>query len=201
MAIINLLPSSKRRKVRRGSAKAKVNPSALLTSVQLSPLILKIGSVCSLLSFLLCLFCFFQLKSKERNLLSLERKTSALKAEHKKIEEMKTTKMKLEKTLSFYQERVKKKIKWKEKLCFINEVIPKEIWLTFLLAKDSPEKTILIKGSSVSLIEAQIINSISQFAQRLSENKDFKEVKLGTVVAGKSKRLNVMNFNIECRLR
>jgi len=66
-------------------------------------------------------------------------------------------------------------------------------------------RTLTIKGSSTSMIEAEIMLSVTQFLENLknnpSFNADFNEIKLGQVTTIKKGNFNVMSFSIFCRFK
>jgi len=66
-------------------------------------------------------------------------------------------------------------------------------------------RTLAIKGSSTSLVEAEIMLSVTQFLENLkndpSFSADFDEIKLGTVTTAKKGNFNVMSFSIFCKFK
>ncbi len=66
-------------------------------------------------------------------------------------------------------------------------------------------RTLAIKGSSTSLVEAEIMLSVTQFLENLkndpSFSADFDEIKLGPVTTVKKGNFNIMSFSIFCRFK
>lgn len=197
MALINLLPSVLKRPKQPQKMKVKVK----VEIPKITSLVFTIAIIITLLSLAVWISLLIQVKIKEKTLPTLTDRFGALETEYQKIEELTERKNELNEKLTFYQNIFEKNIVWLDKLRLINRIVPKQIWLTNLSTETKPTKMLLIKGSSTSLIEREIIDAISQFATLLKEDKDFQEVKLGPLVAEKKGKLSIMNFSLNCKLR
>lgn len=142
---------------------------------------------------------------KENAILGLDNKLSKLKSNYQEIEILNKRKGELNERLSFYQGIFEKDILWSEKLSLINAAIPPQVWLTSIYTEAKPNRILVIKGSAASSVESEIIDSISQFVDRLKKeisfSKDFAEIKLGPLVSEKKGNFNVMNFSLVCRFK
>lgn len=198
MAIINLLPDSK--KQQKPSPKEKVKGLPKLPNKLLIIPILII-----LLLFIAWIALVFQVKAKEKTIASLDKKLLNLKSSYRDIEILNEGKKELSEKLSFYQRTFENNLIWSEKFSSINEVIPDQIWLISVYTETKPNRILVIKGSATSLVESEIIDSISQFAERLKKEssfyKDFSEIKLGPLLSEKKGNLNIMNFSLLCKLK
>ncbi len=199
MAQINLLPSSKERAKRTKRETAE------------SPFVKPLKAAASILAFLTLLVCgswyivSTQTKNKENETASLDKKLSDLKTGSKEIEVLNIAKEKLNEKLFFYQKAIGDNVLWSRKLTLINKSLPSQIWLTSIYTEVNPKKMLVIKGSAVSLVESEIIDSISKFVNRLKEepdfSDDFSEIKLGALLSEKKENLDIMNFTLFCEFK
>ncbi len=227
MALINLLPNAPKKpkpvvKKRAG----RVSPASTSIKIKISfsrPILIII-----LLYLAILIFFFMRTTIKVKTLSSLEKRIQGINLAYQKINELDEKKRKLNDTLTFLKSESKIKTLWSEKLYLINKLIPPQMWLTNIIIeskeikleptvepkkKKEPEKTanpfktqtletLIIKGSATSLIEAEIIASITQFVALLKEeasfNRGFQDIKLGQLQSSKEGNLTVMNFVIYC---
>lgn len=199
MAIINLLPDSKTH------AKKLIRASAE-------------GSFIRLLKFFIFILIFLailtsggwyvlstQFKTKKDAITLLDKKSSALKTGYKEIEKLNEIKKECEEKLSFYEKILENNILWSKKMSLIGKNIPPQVWLTSIHTETSPKKMLVIRGSAVSLVESEIIDSISQFVERLKNETvfsgDFSVIKLGPLVSEKKAALDIMNFSLFCEFK
>jgi len=228
MALINLLPSSpkkssgsleKRKKGVPSPAAAARAVKEAKNKIPLSGPILMIIPI----FIVLLIFAFAQAQAKQKTLRALEKQVKDLKLGYQKTEELKIQKNQLADALLFLKNEAKNEILWSEKLGLISKAVPPQVWLTNLSidskeiksapvkikgAKTQPPKieivnTLTIRGSATSLMDAEIIASITKFAETLKDNsefsRDFQEIKLGPLQSERKNNLTVMNFIIFCR--
>lgn len=199
MAQINLLPSSKER-----SKKTKRETTE-------GPFLKPLKAAAAILAFLTLLtygswyLVSTQTKNKENETTSLNKKLSDLKTGSKEIEVLNIAKEKLTEKLFFYQKAIGNNVLWSKKLTLINKSLPSQIWLTSIYTELSPKKMLVIKGSAVSLVESEIIDSISKFVSLLKEapdfSDDFSEIKLGALLSEKKENFDIMNFTLFCEFK
>jgi Tfp pilus assembly protein PilN len=206
MAIINLLPNALKRTKRSEEKKSEKS----------SPKFNWFGPI------LIIIFALFvgiwialltQVRIKEKNLAALEKKSEELKSIYKTTDELTQRKKELNETVALYQGLFGNNIIWSEKLYLINKPIPPQIWLTSIStdtqtaagAKKNTTKTLVVKGSATSLMEREIVNSITQFIEQLKKDdsfsKDFQELKLGPIQSTKKGNFNIMNFSLYCKFK
>lgn len=145
-----------------------------------------------------------QSKFKERLLNSFAKKLNIQEEKLRRINELTEKKYELSQMISFYQKISASRITWTEKLFSIMNLLPPQIWLTSIYtAEIKPDKILTIKGYSSSLIETEILSSISQFTSALKESAPLKETfqdfKLGELNAEKRGNLTVMKFSLNCK--
>jgi Tfp pilus assembly protein PilN len=165
MALINLLPDAKAHpKKIKGKTAQDSSVTMLKTFIFILALlsILTSGGWYSLSS---------QIKAKENEMSLLNKKTSALKTGQNEIEKIKKIKKGTLEKLSFYEKILENNMLWSKKLSVIGKTIPPQVWLTSIHTETAPKKMLVIRGSATSLVESEIIDSISQFVERL-KNED-----------------------------
>ncbi|MCU0651453.1 MAG: hypothetical protein MUC39_00715 [Candidatus Omnitrophica bacterium] len=170
-----------------------------------------------------------QLAVNAKSLSSLEKKMLAFKSVYKQIDDMSKKKISLGETLSFLQRASAEQTSWSEKFYIINKSLPPQIWLTnitiesktsaralpaaaqakqknnALATQTEISKTLIlsIRGAATSLIEADIIGSITQYVDTLKKNstfnQEFSDIKLGPLQSDKKGNLTVMKFVIYCK--
>lgn len=200
MAIINLLPSAKER-VKKSHKQEESSPygsGKLLKLFLFIFIFTAVSLACSWAALSL------QVKNKQTSLAELDKKIVDLRASFKKLDVLKKEKKELSGKLSFYEQKIGSNAGWSKKLDLINNNIPPQIWLTSVYTEVKPNR-LVIKGSSMSLVEAEIIDSISQFADRLKKetefSSDFSQIKLGPLLSQKKTGLDVMDFSIFCEFK
>jgi hypothetical protein len=201
MALINLLPSSKKH-----SKTTKVSKSnSVKISFKASKKILLIPTAILLLLLLGWSALFIQVKGREKTLSLLNKELMDFKSSNKKTEYLSNKKSELSDKLAFYKKISGGEISWSKLLSFINTAEPDQVWLTGIYIETKPNKALVIKGSATSMIESRIIVSISRFANRLKSysyfSKNFDEIKLGPLSLEKKGGLSIMNFSLFCRLK
>ena len=147
---------------------------------------------------------FIQSKVRERLLDSFAKKLIIRAEKLRRINELSEKKYELSQMISLYQKISGSRITWTEKLFSIMNILPPQIWLTNIYtAEVKPDKILTIKGCSSSLMETEILNSISQFTSALKESAPLKETfqdfKLGELNAEKRGNLTVMIFSLSCK--
>lgn len=214
MALINLLPRSlkKTKPLQKKDIESQI--VQLRTGIFSGKFVLITISLFTSILILL----FIQGIIKERVLSSLEKKGQILRSDYRKIEGLNKRKKELNDELTFLKGIVGTKILWSEKLYLINQIIPAQVWLTNLSIESKeikidktlpntenlPEfqtvKNLLIKGSATSLVEAEIIPTITQFVELLRKDtlfsQDFPDLKLDQLQSEKKGNFLVMNFII-----
>jgi len=226
MAFINLLPSTVK-KAKRAPAqehkKASLPPASgpgIKFSFKL-PVFWPILTVAGALMAVLAMQ-FMQLGVNKKTFNTLEKQIADIKLGYQKINELNKKKSELDDTLSFIQKFSAMKVLWSDTLSTINKLIPAQIWLTNIAIESKParettraktekneaeltetNRQLTIRGSATSLIEAEIIASITQFVEVLKKNsvftKDFSDIKLGPLQSDRKGNLIIMNFIIYCR--
>lgn len=120
-----------------------------------------------------------QLKNKENTLSRLSGGLSDVKAEYERISVLINDKSELEEQLAFFASRRKSdSLAWSKKLNNLYNAIPQQIWLTNIRRE---KEKLSIRGSSASLKEGEIIDSIWYFTTNLKKYDDFSSVDLGTL--------------------
>ncbi len=199
MAIINLLPDSKAH-----PKKLKKEP-AEDSSVKLLKTFIFILIFLSILTSSGWYVLSAQIKAKKYEISLLDKKSSALKTGHNEIEKLKKIKEETREKLSFYEKILENNMLWSKKLALIGKKIPPQVWLTSIHTETSPKKMLVIRGSSASLIESEIIDSISQFVERLKNETvfsgGFTGIKLGPLVSEKKGTLDIMDFSLFCEFK
>lgn len=199
MAIINLLPDK------------KTHPKMLKKDTEENPSLLPL----KILIFVLILLTILtagvwynlssKIKAKENEIRLCDKKISAFKMGYKEIEELNKIKKENEEKLSFYKKSLGNNTLWSRKLALIGENIPPQVWLTSIHTETSPKRMLVIRGSATSLVESEIIDSISQLVERLKIEPDFSEefsvIKLGPLVSEKKESLAIMNFSLFCEFK
>ena len=147
---------------------------------------------------------FIQSKIRERLLDSFAKKLIIRAEKLRRINELSEKKYELSQMISLYQKISGSRITWTEKLFSIMNILPPQIWLTSIYtAEVKPDKILTIKGCSSSLVETEILNSISRFTSALKESAPLKETfqdfKLGELNAEKRGNLTVMIFSLSCK--
>lgn len=226
MAFINLLPSTVK-KVKRVPAqehKKTSPPPAAGTGMKFSfklpvfwPILAVTGALIAVLAMQ-----FMQLGVNKKTLNTLEKQLADIKLGYQKINELNKKKGELSDTLSFIQKFSAPEVLWSDTLSTISKLIPPQIWLTNITIESKPvrenaraktekneailaetTRQLTIKGSATSLIEAEIIASITQFVEVLKKNatfaKDFSDIKLGPLQSDRKGNLIIMNFVIYCK--
>lgn len=198
MAIINLLPDSAKHTKVFKKAGIKIPLKVPKTLLIISPFF-----ILALLIMLLVLV--FQVKSKEKAIVLLDKELASIKSNYKEIEALNKRKQELSERLTFYQGIFENDPRWPEKLSSINTIIPSQVWLTNIYTESKPNRILVIKGSATSTVESEIVDSISRFADRLKKeasfSKDFEEIKLGSLVSEKKGNLSLMNFSLVCKFK
>jgi len=147
----------------------------------------------------------FQVQNNEKTIAALNQKILNLKSDYRKIETLNARKKELRERLIFYQGIFENKTAWSKKLLLIEKAIPSPVWLTEIYTETKPGRILVIKGSSTSAVESEIIDAISRFTEQLKKensfSKDFGEIKLGPLLSEKKGRLNVMNFSLVCKFK
>lgn len=199
MAIINLLPDSKAhpKKLKKETAEdSSVKPLKTFTFILIFLSILTAGGWYALSS---------QNTAKKNEMSLLDKRSSALKTGHNEIEKLKNLKKETEENLSFYEKILGNNMLWSKKLALISKNIPPQIWLTSIHTETSPKKMLVIRGSATSLVESEIIDSISRFVERLKNENvfsgDFSIIKLGPLISEKKGSLDIMNFSLFCEFK
>lgn len=203
MAIINLLPNSAKKE--RSSIIPK-RPSALkLPKISKSKPAAMLPIAVILLLLISWLTLTLQAKNKEKTIALLDKRLLDAKSNYQEIENLNGVKKELSGKLLFYQGFSENNVIWSEKLLLIGNALPAQVWLTNIYTESKPGRILIIRGSSASLIESEMIASISQFVERLkmeaSFHKDFSEIKLGPLLSEKKGSLNVMSFSLFCKLK
>ncbi len=194
MALINLLPRTKHKKEQ--TAKKIAAPGKF-------PIIIPFITT----SILILLLCGLSLDAVRKNklLTSLEIKLKNTSKEKSRIDELNKTASSLESELSFYKDHCERKILWPDTLEAIRNAIPQQIWLTQLSTEKKETPVLIIKGSAVSMVEAEIIDAISEFAEGLKAPIRLKnmlsEIKVGALNAERRGNLNLMNFTLQGKFR
>lgn len=196
MAIINLLPDKKAhtQKLKKEAAEnSSFTPLKILIFILIFLTILTSGAWYILSS---------KIKTKKNEILLCDKKISAFKTGYKEIEMLNKQKKGNEEKLSFYKKIIGNNTLWSKKLALIGENIPPQVWLTSIYTETSPRRMLVIRGSATSLVESEIIDSISQFVERLKNapgfSEDFSVIKLGPLVSEKKESLNIMEFSLFC---
>lgn len=203
MATINLLPPEQRRaKQTRLKQKMGFQPSPG-EPFKPGPA-LKIFASISCLTLLSWAILFIQVKSKERLIDSFSAKLNIREEKLRRISELSEKKQDLSQTISFYRKISDSRIAWTGKLFSIMNLLPPQIWLQGIYtAEVKPDKVLTIKGYSSSLVETEILSSISQFASTLKEsaplNENFQDFRLGELNAEKKGNLTVMGFSLSAK--
>lgn len=199
MAIINLLPDAKAH-----PKKLKEKP-AEDSSVRLLKTFIFILGFLSILTTGGWYSLSAQIKAKENEMSLLDKKNSALKTGRNEIEKIKKIKKESDAKLSFYEKILEDNILWSKKLALIGKTIPPQVWLTSIHTETSPKKMLVIRGSATSLVESEIMDSISQFVERLKNETvfsgDFSVIKLGPLVSAKRGTLEIMDFSLFCEFK
>lgn len=199
MAIINLLPDAKAH-----PKKLKKEPTED-SSVKRLKIFIFILVFLSILTSGGWYALSTQIKAKQDEMSLLNKKSSALKTGHNEIEKLKKLKKETEEKLSFYEKILEDNILWSKKLSLIGKNISPQVWLTSIHTETSPKKMLVIRGSATSLVESEIIDSISQFVERLkNENifsSDFSIIKLGPLISAKKGTLEIMDFSLFCEFK
>lgn len=203
MASINLLPpEQKRAKQIRLKEKMGFQPSPG-QPFKPGPAF-KIFAAVSCLTLLSWAALFIQVKSKERFLNTFSAKLNIREEKLRRISELTEKKQDLSQTISFYRKISDSRIAWTGKLFSIMDLLPPQIWLQGIYtAEVKPDKVLTIKGYSSSLVETEILSSISQFAQALKESaplkENFQDFRLGELNAEKRGNLTVMGFSLSTK--
>ncbi len=216
MPLINLLPETVKKSPHptKKDTKAPVIP-------QLSPEIpFKLPLVIIVPLFLLILGgLFVQVNGNEKKLAELNKKSTELKTGRKKLDELTAKKKEIEGSIAFLKENSQNKTIWTQKLYLIHKLLPAQVWLTNinleskttkpdsskadLKAKPQTNTILTIKGSATSLVEPEIISSITQFVEALKKDadfvKEFPDIKLGSLQSDKRGNLIIMSFVIYCK--
>lgn len=202
MATINLLPPEQKRgrQIKTGGKAAFQFQGSPPLKPQCAFMIFA-GISC--LIFITWAALFIQSKSKERLLHSFAAKLNIRQERLRRINELTEKKHDLIQMISFYQKISDSRIPWTNKLFSIMNVLPPQIWLTGIYTAESkPDKIVTIKGYSSSLIETEILSSISEFTSALKESAALKEAfhdfKLGELNAEKRGNVTVMKFSLNC---
>jgi len=202
MAIINLLPQlpgKTRSKTPAGKLpKFSLPKNKLLLFVPVAVIFAIAGIKLLALSHLVM--------TKEATRVSLQKKVDSLQGVYKEIKDLSDKKTQAQGEVSFFESAYKNNIAWSEKLESINRLIPQQIWLTSIsLERQGNGRNLVIRGISTSFIEAEMISSITQYADRLEKEssfgKNFEDVKVGQLQTEKRGTLNIMNFVLYCKLR
>lgn len=226
MALINLLPNTVK-KAKPAAKERKIAPPPSPGGPMKVPGIWPVFVAGAVFAAILAIQ-LSQVAVSSGSLSSLEKKNSAFKSVYKQIDEMKKQKTDLGETLSFLKKASAEQTSWSEKFSIINKSLPAQIWLTnisiesktssrALPAAQAKQKgntkpiqpeiiktlTLSIKGAATSLIETDIIGSITQFVDALKKNtafsQEFSDIKLGPLQSDKKGNLTVMKFIIYCR--
>jgi len=222
MPFINLLPTTLKKAKSALEKKIAPPPSSRAPGVKIFAL-WPVFIVAALFLAIMVLQ-LAQLAVSQKTVSSLEKKIGALKSGYQKIDGMTKKKVSLAETLSFLEKASAKETLWSEKFYLISKLLPPQIWLTSISVESkqarttSPgraeqkkdgllqmgmERKLTIKGNATSLIEADIIGSITQFVDALKKepsfNKDFDDIKLGPLQSDKKGNLIIMKFIIYCR--
>lgn len=203
MAIINLRPPEQKR-----GKQIKTKEKANFQFSRSQPL--KLNRTFMILTGLSCLILItwaallIQIKFKERLLNSFTTGLNIQEEKLRRINELTKQKHELNQMISFYQKISGSRITWTEKLFSIMHLLPPQIWLTSIrTAELKPDKTLTIEGYSSSLVETEILSSISQFTSALKESaplkKTFQDFKLGELSAEKRGNVTVMGFSLSCK--
>ena len=197
MAIIDLLPAAL-----GGFKKSKP------TKGKLPPNLKKFRFIPILITILLAgnwMLLAVKAQATEKTRKDLDSKLQDFQVAFQKLEELTKNKKELEEKIGLYKGAFEKRVSWSEKLSLVGSSLPEQIWLTQVYTEKRPANTLVIKGSATSMIETEIINSVSQYLGRLKENSsfsnDFSEITLGSMVAEKRGNLTIMNFGLSCSLR
>lgn len=200
MALINLLRHSTKQTKPAKSEKIKVSLKLPKTKT-----LLVIPALIILLLFIVWIGLFMQIKSKEKTLVLLDKKLLNIKSSYQEIESLNKNKKELEQKLLFYQGLLENSLIWSERLSAVAGSVPAQVWLTSIYTESKPARILVIKGSATSLVESEIIASISQFVERLKKQtlffKDFSEIKLGPILSEKKGNLSVMSFSLFCKFK
>lgn len=199
MAIINLLPDSK------AHAKKIIKAPEQSYLISLLKFFILILILLAILTSGGWYALYTQFQTKKDALALLDKKSSALKTGYKDMEGLNKIKKECEEKLSFYEKILENNILWSKKMSLIGKNIPPQVWLTSIHTETSPKKMLVIRGSAASLVESEIMDSISQFTERLKNepvfNSDFSIIKLGPLVSEKKASLDVMNFSLFCEFK
>lgn len=203
MATINLLPpEQKRGKQIKTQRKENFQFSRDLPLRPNRAFMIFAGISC--LIFISWADLFIQSKIRERLLDSFSAKLNIQEEKLRRISELTEKKQDLSQTISFYQKISDSKITWTGKLFSIMNLLPPQIWLQGIYtAEVKTDKVLTIKGYSSSLVETEILSSISQFASTLKEsaplNENFQNFRLGELNAEKKGNLTVMGFSLSAK--
>ncbi len=199
MAIINLLPDAKahHKKLKKEPEEdSSVKRLKIFAFILTFLSILTSGGWYSLSA---------QINARKNEMSLLNKKSSALKTGYNEIEKIKKIKKETEEKLSFYEKILENNILWSKKLSIIGKNISPQVWLTSIHTETAPKKMLVIRGSATSLNESEIIDSISQFVERLKNetvfSSDFSVIKLGPLVSVKKGSLEIMDFSLFCEFK
>lgn len=218
MGVINLLHGSAKKPKRVEKKKPQISLTLPKDkSFFLWPVFGLIPLLLAVLGLLFILNIF-----KAKTLAGLEQKVANLKSSYKKIQNLSDSRKNLTNTLTFLQNISLAKTSWSDQLINLEKLIPNQIWLTNITLESIPEKQALsssqgqinqiifptnksltIRGSATSVVESEIISSITRFADSLKKDKsfsrDFKDIKLGPLQSEKKGNLVIMNFSVYCK--
>ena len=201
MAIINLLPSSKK------SFKAAAAPKLenLKAGFKISGKMIFIPAG---IAFLICVcwaFLFIQLRTRKSQLSFLEKQLADLDYSNKQIQSLNKRVNEMNNRLNFYKKASGNEFSWAKLLGFINEAAPMQVWFTNIHTEANPNKILIISGSAASTAQSKEIDSLSYFTQRLKNftyfSKNFEEIKLGPISVEKKGNVNVITFTVFCRFK
>lgn len=220
MATINLLPTNAPQK-KHTRQKKPVSLQKALIPVSLNKPVIILG--CVYAALIIILFSIVTLKTS--SLSSVTQHINKLNAEYRKRDALKEREGKLAATLDFLKQNASLQIPWSAKLLSLAKALLPSIWLTDIsvetkhikqtaaaaaasAARNKAElsgetiKTFVIKGAATSLIDTEILASITQFVELLkndsSFSNDFRDIKLGSLQSRKLGDLNVMDFTVYC---
>ena len=226
MGLINLLPNTpKKVKQARAAGKLKKEPKAekekpagpqrktfgiSLPQIKIDlsflvPFLIIIGTATALFGGGTAYF-WTVVNGKERQLAAIRKQVENIKLAYKKIDELNKKKKELNEVMASYDAAAKETMKWSEKAILIHKLMPPQIWLTSISSESSgAAKALVVRGSATSLIEADIISSITQFVTNLKENQmffnDFDDIKLGALQSNKKGNISYMSFSLYCKFK
>ncbi|MCM8801647.1 MAG: hypothetical protein NC912_06615 [Candidatus Omnitrophica bacterium] len=192
MARINLLPAEFRR----------IQKQPTLSVSKIPKIIFSLGIIFLVVGISLRISTLFQRKSLNR-IIEEYKNTQEL---NKKLVSIKLELNNLEEEINFLNNYLKRDINWSEKLSQLRDIIPEEVWLTYLSFEKkslgtASFKTLLLKGKLIIQEKVSPVSALSIFVNKLKQDPsffaNFENLTLVDFHTETYKNIEVMSFFIE----